>query len=104
MASIIELGGLIMYEMPTETEEFVEFDKQAVSNSMIEEFQVLVPLGNETDQKGSEVISIQDIDLKKSHGTWLSCGKEQYVVLHPELYKNLILLKLYSENLCIVKP
>ena len=98
MKNIIDLGGEIMSNYSTES-----LDLEEVTPEMAKNFHVLVPLSNNgIDQAGCDMVSIEKIDLQNTYNTSISCGKVHYVNVHPELLKNLLLLKLYSENIGMV--
>jgi hypothetical protein len=94
--TIIKAGAVIL----TQNEETAS---QNMTPEWVGNLQVLVPLIS--DKEDSSVICIGNIDLNRSHSTWINAHDQQYTnYLKPELFKNLILLKLYSDNLQVVSP
>ena len=71
---------------------------------IVKNLNVLVPLYSETDkdeEKQSKLIGVDKINVHKTYRNWLYYSGQR-VLLNPELVKNLLLLKLYSESFKII--
>lgn len=98
--SITDLGGQVMSIF----ENVTEFEN--LTPEMVKNLNVLVPLYSETDkdeEKQSKLICVEKINVNKTYRNWLYYSGQR-VLLNPELVKNLLLLKLYSDSFKIIAP
>lgn len=101
LRNITKLGGVVLVES-TELST-VQISKE-LSPSEARKKSVLVPLMNlQTDKadkkQGFATVKIDQIDLLKTKSSWLVCkSKDDMIFLEPDLLKNLMTLKLFSEG------
>lgn len=96
--SIIDSGAIPMLEKENNNIEIL-------TPNDVKGLKVIVPLANADDGKddGFACITISDIEPNECHGNWISCrGNDVYIVVSPELFKNLLILKMYSEGFGII--
>lgn len=101
LKNISKLGGVVLLES-TELST-VQISKE-LTPTEAKKMSVLVPLMNlQTDKadkkEGFATVKIDQIDLLKTKSSWLVCkSKDDMIFLEPDLLKNLMTLKLYSEG------
>lgn len=96
--TITQLGAIAMLpKRESETEELTPEEMKSI--------EIIVPLVNEDNkhEDGFTNIILGEIDTQESHGSWLFCdGKNLPVIVEPELFKSIMLLRLFAENMDII--
>lgn len=95
---IIELGAVPM--LPKRESGADELTAEEIMN-----IEIIVPLVNENNEHedGFTTISVGDIKIHESHGAWLFCEKKNFpVIVDPELFKGIMVLRLFAENMDII--
>lgn len=95
---IIELGAVPM--LPKR-----ESGEDELSAEEMQSIEIIVPLVNENNEHedGFTSITVGSIDIHQSHGAWMFCdGKNFPVIVEPELFKGIMVLRLFAENMDII--
>lgn len=96
--AITQLGAVAMLpKRQSETKELTPEEMKSI--------EIIVPLVNENNehQDGFTNIILGEIDTQESHGAWLFCdGKNFPVIVEPELFKSIMVLRLFAENMDII--
>ncbi len=96
--TITELGAVPM--LPKRESGSDELTAEEMMN-----IEIIVPLVNENNehQDGFTTITVGNIMIHESHGAWLFCdGKNFPVIVNPELFKSIMVLRLFAENMDII--
>lgn len=96
--TITKLGAVAM--LPKRESESGELTPDEMKS-----IEIIVPLINENNehQDGYTSITVGDIKIPDSHGAWLFSREKDFpIIVEPELFKSIMMLRLFAENMDII--